>query len=89
MIKLTDEYTVDVTVNSYILIVKRGKTKNGDDRWNTVGYYGSLNHAIIACINDMMRRKLMEGEYELREAIEIIREQKVMLQEMLKKEGLE
>jgi hypothetical protein len=39
-------------------------------------------------VEDMTKRRLMDGEYDLPGALEVIREQKDILDEMLRKEGL-
>lgn len=88
MIVLNEEYTIDVTANSYNLMVKKGLNKDGSVRWSAVGYYATMYQAVKACVEDMIKRRLMEGEYNLSGALEVIREQKNILDEMLRKEGL-
>lgn len=88
MIVLNEEYTIDVTANSYNLVVKKGLNKDGSVRWSAIGYYATMYQAVAACVENMTKRRLMEGEYDLSGALEVIREQKDILNEMLRKEGL-
>lgn len=88
MIVLNEEYTIDVTSNSYNLMVKKGLNKDGAVRWGAVGYYATMYQAVKACVEDMTKRRLMEDEYDLPGALEVIREQKDILNELLKREGL-
>lgn len=88
MIVLNEEYTIDVTANSYNLMAKKGLNKDGTVRWSAVGYYATMYQAVKACVDDMTKRRLMADEYDLPGALEVIREQKAILDEMLRKEGL-
>ncbi len=88
MIVLNEEYTIDVTANSYNLMVKKGLNKDGSVRWSAIGYYATMYQAVAACVENMTKRRLMEGEYDLSGALDVIREQKDILDEMLRKEGL-
>jgi hypothetical protein len=88
MIVLNEEYTIDVTANSYNLMVKKGLNKDGSVRWSAIGYYATMYQAVAACVENMTKRRLMEGEYDLSGALDVIREQKDILNEMLRKEGL-
>lgn len=88
VIVLNEEYTIDVTSNSYNLMVKKGLNKDGSVRWSAVGYYATMYQAVKACVEDMTKRRLMADEYDLPAALEVIREQKDILDEMLRREGL-
>lgn len=88
MIVLNEEYTIDVTSNSYNLMVKKGLNKDGSVRWSAVGYYATMYQAVKACVEDMTKRRLMADEYDLPGALAVIREQKDILDEMLRREGL-
>lgn len=88
MIKLNDDYSVDVTPKSFTLLRLRGKTKKGADSWEIIGYYSTLRAAIRACISNMTRRKLSEGAHDLREALEIIKESDKILTDMLESRGI-
>lgn len=88
MIKLNETYSVDVSPKNYTLLRYRGKTSKGADRWVTIGYYSGLRAAIRACIVDMNRRKLSEGEHTLREALEILKRSEETLTDMLREAGI-
>lgn len=88
MIVLNEEYTIDVTANSYNLMVKKGLNKDGSVRWSAIGYYATMYQAVAGCVENMTKRRLMEGEYDLSGALDVIREQKDILNDMLRKEGL-
>lgn len=49
---------------------KTGKT---EDASQLVGYYGTLENAVSGCRNDAIRRKAMEYDMTLDEAIETMR----------------
>lgn len=88
MIKLNDEYSVDITANSYNLVRYDGISKDGKERWIATGYYANLYQAVRACIEKMTKRKLMERDCDLAEALRIMDQQKLYLKEMLGKVGL-
>lgn len=75
MIKLTGSYVVQVDVHNYILMRDRGKpNKDGSPRYETLGYFGDLAGALNGAIRHMARTRLSEGEHELSDAVQVIRE---------------
>lgn len=75
MIKLTGNYVVQVDVHNYILMRDRGKpNKDGSPRYETLGYFGDLAGALNGAIRHMTRTRLADGEHELSDAVQVIRE---------------
>ncbi len=75
MIKLTGNYVVQVDVHNYILMRDRGKPdKNGSPTYETLGYFGDLAGALNGAIRHMTRTRLSEGDHELADAVQVIRE---------------
>lgn len=75
MIKLTGSYVVQVDVHNYILMRDRGKPdKNGSPTYETLGYFGDLSGALNGAIRHMTRTRLADGDHELADAVQVIRE---------------
>ena len=75
MIKLTGNYVVQVDVHNYILMRDRGKpNKDGSPRYETLGYFGDLAGALNGAIRHMTRLRLADGDHELADAVQVIRE---------------
>lgn len=82
MVKINDNYIVDVDENNYTLKrltgrkttrtdKRTGKTETTDG-YIIVGYYGDLAGSIKGAIEDMNRQTLREGVHELTEALSIV-----------------
>lgn len=75
MIKLTENYVVQVDVHNYTLLRDRGRVdKDGKPTYETLGYYGDLAGAINGAIQHMTRLRLSDGKHDLADALRVIRE---------------
>lgn len=75
MVKLTDDYFVDVNGTTYTLMLDKHKVdKNGKPETEAVGYYMSLASAVKAAADDRIGHKLANGSYNLAEAVKLIQE---------------
>lgn len=58
----------NITIEKLAIVKEGGRTKSeniGKERWDVVGYYGRLDHAIYALINKHFKMGLENKEYEL------------------------
>ena len=80
MIRINDDWVVDVDQYNYILkkdMHREEKSRDGKGMvpvYNTVGYYGSLRKALDALGGEIIRDKLRGGSRTLCEAVQAIRE---------------
>ena len=80
MIRINDDWVVDVDQYNYILkkdMHREEKSRDGKSMvpvYNTVGYYGSLRKALDALGGEIIRDKLRGGSRTLCEAVQAIRE---------------
>jgi hypothetical protein len=93
MIRVNDDYIIDVDPHNYI--VKRDLHKERvtvDDKtgeetrsplYNTVGYFGDIPGAVRGIIRDMNRNALSEGLYDLIEAVKIIQDNNKQFYDLL------
>lgn len=77
MIKLNDDYIIEIDGRNYTLKSKYEKKNIDDDEdtqfdFGTIGYYGNLKNAVKAAAEDKIRRKLSKGVHSLEDAVEII-----------------
>ena len=78
MIRVNNDYVIEVDpLNFTVKLDGHKKTvnqKTGEesDVFYTVGHYTKLSGALSGCLRDMQARKLMEGEYDLKEAIKVV-----------------
>lgn len=82
MIRVNDDYIIDIDPHNYIpkRDLHREKVsidKNGEEirvpQFDTVGYFGDLAGAVRGIIRDINRRDLDTGTHDLEEAIKIVR----------------
>lgn len=75
MVKLTEDYFVDVSGTNYILTLDKHKVdKKGEQVTETIGCYMSLASAVKAAADDLTGRKLADGNYSLPEAVKLMQE---------------
>lgn len=84
MIRVNDDYIIDVDPHNYI--VKRDlhkervtvNDKTGEETrtpsYYTVGYFGDLPSAVRGIIRDMNRQGLSEGTFSLTEAVKMVQD---------------
>ena len=87
MIKLIDDYVVNVDTYNYILMRGRpGKDKEGKEivRYTALGYYSDLEKAVSACREELVRRRLQDRDMRLSEAVNTIRTCNREFREMLR-----
>ena len=71
-VDLFDKYVIFVTTDCYTLGMT-GTSKNGKEWVRNLGYFGSMEKALIHCKRDYARRQLIKhGASSLDEAISII-----------------
>jgi hypothetical protein len=75
-IELTKEWRIDTDPMNFMLqtrrVVQNGKTK-GDVVWDTVGFYGNLDHALEAFLKHSMLRSDITGIDELKSLLASVR----------------
>lgn len=93
MIRVNDDYIIDVDPHNYI--VKRDlhkervtvNDKTGEEtrspQYNTVGYFGDIPSAIRGVIRDMNRLGVSEGVHSLTEAVKIVQDNNKKLYDLL------
>lgn len=75
MVKLTDDYFVDVNGTTFTLMLDKHKVdKKNEPITEVVGYYMSLASAVKAAADDLIGRKLADGSYSLAEAVKLMQE---------------
>ena len=85
MIRVNDEYVIDVDSMCYTTKIDKHKTdKKGNPVYEVVGYYKDLDGAILAVIKSMNRRKLSEGVYDLKTALGIIQASNEQFEKLLR-----
>lgn len=74
MIKLLRDYAIDVTKYGYNLMVDKHRVnKEGKPVYETLGYYTTLEQVVNACRDYIIKMKLRDDVYSLKEALEIIK----------------
>jgi hypothetical protein len=72
MIVLTDDYVVTTNSHNYILMRDKHKRgKKGEPLYDVLGYYGSLNSAIIGAKEHCFRERISNDTISLTQAIDI------------------
>ena len=85
MIRIDENYTIDVDKYNYILIKDEHRlNKKGEMVFKTIGYYPSLEAAVSACAEQYDRDELSAYEYTLHEAVELIRQTRAKFENILK-----
>lgn len=85
MIRVNDNYVVLVDTLSYKACVDTHRvTKKGKPVYNTIGYYSNLKQALLGIVEDMNAKALSDGVHTLVEAIEIIKANNKIYDDMLK-----
>lgn len=85
MIRVTDDFVIDVTVHGYnVMLDKHKVNKKGESVYETLGCHGNLKAALGSVLKHLNRMKLSEGTHSLKEAIEIVTRNHELLQEILK-----
>ena len=82
MIRINDDWIIDIDRYNYTLrrdmhttrIIKKNGEEIEEPVYNTVGHYSSLNKALDNLCKEIIRYKLIDGEYTLKTAINAIRE---------------
>ena len=85
MMHLIDNYYIDTTGYGVTLQTATGKDKNGEQLYKPVGYYSNIEQAIEACTNKRISNRIADGMHSLDEGRKIIREERRVTQELLKK----
>ncbi len=82
MIRINDDWIIDIDRYNYTLrrdmhttrIIKKNGEEIEEPVYNTVGHYSSLNKALENLGKEIIRYKLMSNEYDLKTAVNAIRE---------------
>ena len=78
MIEIVDNYKVLVDDYNYTLIYDTGKTRERDGKvehvYKYLGYYGTLEKAVEACYDILLRNGMKERSLGLPEAVHSIKE---------------
>ena len=82
MIRINDDWIIDTDPYNYIVkkdLHKQTKQKSGNsyvlaDSYSVVGYYGTLQAALLALSEEIVKDKLSAACYSLAEAVEVLKE---------------
>ena len=81
MIKINNKYVIVSLPDSYHARYLTGgkkrtdkKTGKSSDAYESLGYFGKLKNAVIACRDDAVKRRIDKGDFTLREAVTMIAE---------------
>jgi len=82
MIRINDDWIIDIDKYNYTLrrdmhttrIIKKNGKEVEENVYITVGHYSSLDKALENLGKEIIRYKLMGAEYDLKTAVEAIRE---------------
>ena len=82
MIRINDDWIIDIDKYNYTLrrdmhttrIIKKNGKEVEENVYITVGHYSSLDKALENLGKEIIRYKLMSAEYDLKTAVEAIRE---------------
>lgn len=86
MIRVNEDYVIEVDRYEYaVKIDKHRQGKNGEDVYETIGHYSSLENAIKGVLEAMNKKALGEGVHTLEEALAIIGENNERFAELLEK----
>lgn len=85
MMHLIDNYYIDTTGYGVTLQMATGKDKNGEQLYKPIGYYSNIEQAIEACTNKRISNRIADGMHSLDEGLAIIRDERRVMQELLKK----
>lgn len=85
MIKVNEDYFIEADEKCYTLKLATHKQgKNGNELYNTIGYYKTLESALSGAVEHANRQKL-KADVSLLEAITIVRDGRKQLEDLLKK----
>ncbi len=87
MIELFDGYKIDVDATSYTLFKeKKYKTKKGEEALtrDVRGYYGTLEGALKALSEEMIRDRLKDETQTLTEALKVVQESRDKVAQVVK-----
>ena len=85
MMHLIDNYYIDTTGYGVTLQMATRKDKNGEQLYKPIGYYSNIEQAIEACTNKRISNRIADGMHSLDEGLAIIRDERRVMQELLKK----
>lgn len=82
MIRINDDWIIDIDKYNYTLrrdmhttrTVKKNGEEVEEDVYTAVGHYSSLDKAFENLGKEIIRYKLIDGEYTIKTAVEAIRE---------------
>lgn len=84
MIHILGDYWAKPTSMGFDLVKKKKeKDKNGNDMYNTIGYCGNIEEVIWVAYRHISEERCSERTMELKEAIQIMKETKEMIQKAL------
>ena len=85
MIRVNDDYVIDVDSMCYTTKIDKHKTdKKGNPVYEVVGYYKDLDGAILAVVKSMNRKELSEGVHDLKSALGIIQASNEQFEKLLR-----
>ena len=87
MIHLIEDYYASVGTNGYALLKRNGVDKQGEDKYITLGYCGSLLETLKLLQRKSVALRLRDGENSLVQALNVIREQTEKIEKAM--EGLD
>lgn len=75
MITLIHDLVIDVSLTNFTLMIDKHKTdKKGNALYDTLGYYATLERAILGARDHYIKKCLSESTRTLDEAVETVRQ---------------
>lgn len=85
MVHLIENYYAIPNNMGFTLCIDKDKTDSkGNKIYETIGYCGSFEEVIFLLKRKVVDKKLHERKYELSEALQVIRETTVQIQEAMR-----
>ena len=78
MIRINDDYVITTDENNFVLCkdMKRTRKEDGKPVYKSLGYYGTLSHALEGLAQRSCKEKIsQDDEISLKEAIEAVRQE--------------
>lgn len=87
MIRLNENYAIDVTDTSYNLVkirISTGEKTKGEEKSSPIGYFRSLEGALNYFRREIIKDKLKSRSMGLPEALNVIKEEDSRIEKMIK-----
>lgn len=90
MLHVIDNYYAISNNYGYTVARDTGrKDKDENPVYTTLGYVGTIKEVVELVCKDKLHNRITEGDMELKQALEFVREQTDIIEKMLKEQGCE